>query len=277
MRKTQASSELLQKQRYCLSTGQISCCSGATGPTGPAGPPGTGICYGPVFTGHVSQTSTAPTGVGVTGAYGFQAEGTNLLKSNGTSWVHQTTPTTYYFMDSTAGTHPMYRVNDGDTRPTEVANCDLIFDTNEGTLYTREIATGWHASISLIGPTGPAPSGASATTSTFTIPNSGSDTILKSTFITPAISPSAVQVSATLKLDSASVSGEGVVYAVVNSVSGVEFPYTSNIDRPTTVSFTQMFTGITGTVPTPVSIYGRTTNLTTTTGTVVTSIIYNLT
>lgn len=217
------------------------------------------------------------TGVGVTGAYGFKAVGTDLLKSNGTSWISQTTPTNYFFMDSTAGSHPMYRVNDSDDRPTEVANCDLIFDTNEGTLYTREIATGWHASISLIGPTGPAPSGASATTSAFTIPNSGSDTILKSTFITPTTTPSAVQVSATLKLDVASVSGEGVVYAFVNSVPGFEFPYTTNVNRPTTVSFTQMFTGITGMAPTPVSIYGRTTNSTATTGTVVTSIIYNLT
>ena len=276
MRKTQASSELLQRQRYCLSTGQVSCCSGATGPTGPAGAPGTGLCYGPVFSGNVSHTSGDPTGVGVTGAYGFQAVGTSLLKSNGTAWVKQTTPTSYYFLDSSvSGSHPMYRVNDSDERPTEVANCDLIFDTNEGTLYTRESATGWEVGVSLVGPTGPPPSGASANTSVpYTIPPSSGPTPLLTKGITPDISPSSIQVTATLTVNAGT--GEGIVYAVVNGVQGTEFPYTANPSRPVTISFTQMFAGVSGSSTYVVSVYGQSTNVVGASGSCTLAIIYNL-
>jgi hypothetical protein len=275
MRKTQASSELLQRQRYCISTGQVSCCSGSTGPTGPAGAPGTGLCYGPVFSGNVSQTSTAPIGAGVTGAYGFQVVGTVLFKSNGTAWVKQTTPINYYFMDtSTVGPYPMYRVDDNDERPTEVANCDLIFDTTEGTLYTRD-PSGWQAGISLIGPPGPAPSGASSNTTTgVTIPSTGAQQSISGISINPDI-PSSVQVTATLTISAGA--GEGVVYAVVNAISGMEFPYTANATRPITISFTQMFDISAGALPILISIYGKSTNSTAATVACTSSIIYNLT
>jgi hypothetical protein len=290
MRPTRPSSELLARQRYCITTGSSSCCAGGTGPSGPTGPAGAtgadglGVCYGDVFSGGVGNTEFPP--LGVSGAYGFQTIGTVLGKSNGTNWIIQSTPSLYYFLDSNPP-YTMYNVSGGATAPSTNIECGMIFSPRDGTMYIPS-GTGWAPGTSLIGPTGAigptGPTGSIGPTGPVHAGAAGESSIiiivdaplpLIATFVNPSVNPGSVYASSTLRLSSTAPS-EGELYFVVNGETGMSFPYTTTATRPTTHSISQMFTGVTGS-PANVSLYGEYTNGISATGTGVLSVMYNMT
>lgn len=157
MRRTPASSELTAKQRYCLTTGSGSCCSGGTGPAGPAGPAGPGVACGTVYSG-TTGLNAAPIIVGPSGSYALQRVGSVLFISNGLSWVSVPFSTPIYFVDTATGVM-YYAETDGSGAVITIDDTGLIIGCPERSIY-KNVSGSWQLCCNLLPPAGPTgPSG----------------------------------------------------------------------------------------------------------------------
>lgn len=152
MRRTQASSELTAKQRYYLTTGSTSCCSGGTGPAGPPGPPGPGVACGNVYTG-ITSLNAAPVTVGPSGEYALQINGSVLYISNGVGWVNVPFSTPIYFLNTATGVM-YYAETDGSGVVKTIDNMGLIIGCAERSIYTYNSGR-WGLCCNLLPPAGP--------------------------------------------------------------------------------------------------------------------------
>jgi hypothetical protein len=266
MRKSTTSSELLARQRYCITTGQVSCCSGGTGPTGPSGPAGTSAECGTVYSGKVSQNS-APLPVGAAGEYGFQLNGTVLYVSNGTSWVNVAYTTPIYFLD-TVNNILYYSVQDSTGNATIVTDISLLFDCRTKALLSYNGST-WGSCCKL------APNATGVSNTSVSI-NSGSSIPLATASIIQDATGNTIQLTSSVYLSTATgTTGQGYLYLVAGGATGTAFPYTAGAPFPNTYSISETFSNMPAGAST-VGLYGFNTGVTAT-GAANLSITYNLT
>ncbi len=270
MRRTQPSSDLLSRQRYCITTGQVSCCSGTPGATGPAGPAGPGISCGIVYSGITTgRTDPDPSSIiAGAGAYWLQRDDADLHISTGSSWTKLVFSTPIYFLDT--ATNIMYFAVDVPPSVTVVDDLGLLVGCRDRNLYEYNTTTQkWEVCCNI------SPATKAISNSPVAI-NTLSDAALLTTTVTHGLTGMSAQLSASVYLTGlAGETGQGYIYLSAAGVTGTKFPYTSGTTFPETYTISETFAGLPLGAST-VGLYGYNTGISAS-GAGNLSVLYNVT
>ncbi len=268
MRRSQPSSDLLMRQRYCITTGRTSCCSGDVGPTGPVGvtgPAGPGVTCAMVYSGITTESSQPiQPPYYANGTYWFQITGSALHIKTSSGWNAIGFSDPIYFLDTV--TNKMYYVENDDAPATLATDEGLIIGCRDHVFYNNVNGV-WEVCCNIT------PMTSAVSNASFSI-NSATPTALITSSIVNDVTGTSAQLSASVYLNGIGATGQGYLYLAAAGVTGTKFPYTVGPSFPDTYTVTETFKTLPNGTAT-IGLYGYNTGVTATGGGNL-SALYNL-